>query len=34
MQRFMDKEECKKFLVTIHNHSPHSVIVDGEFPST
>jgi hypothetical protein len=26
MQIFMDKEECKNFLVTIHNLSPHSVI--------
>jgi hypothetical protein len=26
MQKFMDKEECKNFLVTIHNLSPHSVI--------
>jgi hypothetical protein len=25
-QKFMDKEECKNFLVTIHNLSPHSVI--------
>jgi hypothetical protein len=23
-QKFMDKEECKNFLVTIHNLSPHS----------
>jgi hypothetical protein len=26
MQKFMDKEECKRFLVTIHNLSPHNVI--------
>jgi hypothetical protein len=26
MQEFMDKEECKNFLVTIHDLSPHSVI--------
>jgi hypothetical protein len=26
MQKFIDKEECKIFLVTIHNLSPHSVI--------
>jgi hypothetical protein len=26
MQKFMDKEECKNFLVTIHNMSPHSFI--------
>jgi hypothetical protein len=26
MQKFMDKEECKIFLVTIHNLSPHSFI--------
>jgi hypothetical protein len=26
MRKFMDKEECKKLLVTIHNLSPHSVI--------
>jgi hypothetical protein len=26
MQKFMDKEECKNFLVTKHNLSPHSVI--------
>jgi hypothetical protein len=26
MQKYMDKEECKKFLVTIHNLSPHSFI--------
>jgi hypothetical protein len=26
MQKFMDKEECKNFLVTIHNLSPHSFI--------
>jgi hypothetical protein len=26
MQKFMDKEECKNFLVTIHNLSPHNVI--------
>jgi hypothetical protein len=26
MQKFMDKEECKNFLVTIHNFSPHNVI--------
>jgi hypothetical protein len=24
MQKFMDKGECKKFLVTKHNLSPHS----------
>jgi hypothetical protein len=23
--KFMEKEECKNFLVTIHNLSPHSV---------
>jgi hypothetical protein len=26
MQKFMDKKECKNFLVTIHNLSPHSFI--------
>jgi hypothetical protein len=26
MQKFMDKEEYKNFLVTIHNLSPHNVI--------
>jgi hypothetical protein len=26
MQKFMDKEECKNFLVTIHNLSPHNII--------
>jgi hypothetical protein len=26
MQKFMDKEKCKNFLVTIHNLIPHSVI--------
>jgi hypothetical protein len=26
MQKFMDKEECKNFLVTIRNLNPHSVI--------
>jgi hypothetical protein len=26
MKKFMDKEECKNFLVTIHNLSPHSII--------
>jgi hypothetical protein len=26
MQKFMDKEECKNFLVTIHNLNTHSVI--------
>jgi hypothetical protein len=26
MQKFMDKEECKNFLVTIHNLSLHCVI--------
>jgi hypothetical protein len=25
-QKFMDKEECKNFLVTKHNISPHSFI--------
>jgi hypothetical protein len=31
-QKFMDKEECKNFLVTIHNLSPHSFI-DMKFSS-
>jgi hypothetical protein len=26
MQKFMDNEECKNFLVTIHNLSPHTLI--------
>jgi hypothetical protein len=26
MQKFMDKKECKNFLVTKHNISPHSFI--------
>jgi hypothetical protein len=26
MQKFMDKGECKNFLVTIHNLSPQNVI--------
>jgi hypothetical protein len=26
MQKFMDMEECKNFIVTIHNLSPHSFI--------
>jgi hypothetical protein len=25
-QKFMDKEECKNFLVTIFNPSPHSFV--------
>jgi hypothetical protein len=32
MQKFMDKEECKNFLVTVHNLSPHSFI-DIKFSS-
>jgi hypothetical protein len=31
MQKFMDKGECKNFLVTIHNLSPHSFI-SKKFP--
>jgi hypothetical protein len=31
MQKFMDKEECKNFLVTKHNLSPHSVISKKNF---